>query len=1105
MSLPRVLVTACALLLLAGSGFAADDPAAWRAAGTEALAAGDAAAEAGDAAKAATAYGEAQGLFKKAKDKRAAVAGFLGRSAQLTAEGKAAEAAAQMNNAGTAWMGAGDPARAVATLRAGIAMAEKAGHATWAGRGRAMLTQAHFARGEFRRAVEVGTEAMAGLAAIPDARGAAAATISVAKAHFQLQEQGKAASILERGLAYAEEAKFGAAIDMAVSWLAWTYYHLGDFKKARTWYARELALRKAQKRAEPLDNAYVNLGGILWELGEVEALEAHASEGLAHAEGSKRPLLAAEMQMLLANLAVVEGQQRLGLKQFVEAEKILAAHGAVQRLPVVYRGMARAFRRMGRPEKALRYLEKSAAAAEGDTLAGERLRSYIDLAGAHGRLGRLTAAIEFAEKAVPMARKLKDRANEAAATSVLGAIHFELNDLERALELHRSALAMARALGDRRQEVTALGNVGVILTRLGEFEDAGVALRGAVELAGSRGDEEAGIIFAHSQVHLLQAAGKAKEARALADRTLERADAFGDPVMALRARMVVAQQAAGWASGEEQIELLREIADDAHSYRDVLTEVPCRAYLAEALLASGDARAALREAKAGARELEDLLGGLGDAQGTSARAQYAKLYHTGALAAVKVERPADAFRLLEQARAGMLVGALRAQDLIDWSALPEELVTAQAQARAKVSQAQRGVARAGRRRDRKARRAARTALEVALAEQRSVVDRLQRAAKQQAALAFPRVPPLREIQDALEPHQAFVLYGLGAAEAIAVVVTAEDERAVTLGAAQPIRDTAAAIDLGEPGAKADAELAALRKALVTPLALAKDVTEVIVSPDGQLCQTPLGLVFETQRLAMTPSATTYAYLAEDSKVERGAKVLAMGDPAYTSAGSAAVASVFTRAGSRSRGKRRSGGTKDVPGTRGRGSLMPLPATRPEVKTVGDVVLLGNQASEAGFRAAVGTQKRWRSVHFACHGLVNPDAADLCALALTPGGDDDGFLTAQELMQMRVPTDLAVLSACETGRGQVVSGEGLLGLARSFIHAGAPRIVCSLWKVDDEATKAFMVKFYELWNPKEGDGIPPAEALRKAQAHVRAQPKWKAPYYWGAWVLWGLPR
>ena len=110
--------------------------------------------------------------------------------------------------------------------------------------------------------------------------------------------------------------------------------------------------------------------------------------------------------------------------------------------------------------------------------------------------------------------------------------------------------------------------------------------------------------------------------------------------------------------------------------------------------------------------------------------------------------------------------------------------------------------------------------------------------------------------------------------------------------------------------------------------------------------------------------------------------------------------------------------------------------------------------------------------------------------------------------------LALLAAClasgpaygddEPVKGKIVKGEGIVGLTRAFMFAGSPRVICSLWKVDDEATQALMVKFYELWNPKEGQGLPAAQALRKAQLHIEAQEKWKHPYYWAAWVLWGLP-
>lgn len=174
---------------------------------------------------------------------------------------------------------------------------------------------------------------------------------------------------------------------------------------------------------------------------------------------------------------------------------------------------------------------------------------------------------------------------------------------------------------------------------------------------------------------------------------------------------------------------------------------------------------------------------------------------------------------------------------------------------------------------------------------------------------------------------------------------------------------------------------------------------------------------------------------------------------------------------------------------------------------------------------LGTSERWRSVHLACHGLIDARQPSFCCLALTPDAEDDGFLTCLEVFRMRVPSELVVLSACETARGKVYQTEGMLGLTRAFMLAGSPRVLCSLWKVDDEATRVLMTKFYELWNPSSGEGLAPAAALKRAQAFVRDVEKeeidaeasrkarrtitkktrpWAHPNYWAAWVLWGLP-
>ncbi len=147
--------------------------------------------------------------------------------------------------------------------------------------------------------------------------------------------------------------------------------------------------------------------------------------------------------------------------------------------------------------------------------------------------------------------------------------------------------------------------------------------------------------------------------------------------------------------------------------------------------------------------------------------------------------------------------------------------------------------------------------------------------------------------------------------------------------------------------------------------------------------------------------------------------------------------------------------------------------------------------------------QYRIVHFATHSLLNSENPELSGLVLSlideAGKPQDGFLRLHEIYNLKLQAELVVLSACQTGLGKEIKGEGLVGLTRGFMYAGAPRVVASLWRVDDAATAELMKRFYRgmLKN-----GTPAAAALRAAQLEIMKRPAWRSPYYWGAFVLQG---
>jgi CHAT domain-containing protein len=192
----------------------------------------------------------------------------------------------------------------------------------------------------------------------------------------------------------------------------------------------------------------------------------------------------------------------------------------------------------------------------------------------------------------------------------------------------------------------------------------------------------------------------------------------------------------------------------------------------------------------------------------------------------------------------------------------------------------------------------------------------------------------------------------------------------------------------------------------------------------------------------------------------------------------------------------------------RGELRRLLLTRDEADAILSVTPRTDGFGALDFRAnratATGDElSGYRIVHFATHGLLNSEHPELSGVVLSlvdeRGQHQDGFLRLHEIFNLRLPAELVVLSACQTALGKEVNGEGLVGLTRGFMYAGAARVVASLWQVDDAATAELMKRFYRRMLK---DGMRPAAALREAQIEMWKKKHWQSPFYWSGFTLQG---
>ncbi len=921
---------------------------------------------------------------------------------------------------------------------------------------------------------------------------------------------------------------------------------IGEPRAAAEAYTRALPLLRevGDRPAEAI--ALTNLGLAHWKLGENDAAQASldAALKLQKATGNRYGEAITLNNLCLRSHS--QGRLRSALACYQEVLDLLRELGELKYEALVLRNLGGAYNNLGEPELAFEQYRRALALLQSTGDRREEARVLNNIAVAYRQSGETQEALDHYHRALQIWRQLGDRDREAPILNNIGYTYFHLGEPRRALPFLQQALELWREAGDRRGESIARNVLGQVQAALGSEAEAQELYRQALELRRAVGDRRGEASTLSLLGRGLLASGDAAAALDFFDLALEILEDAGDRREAANALLFRGECTLRLGQPEAaRISLHRALAlwvaaGAPHGEARTLTA------LAQAERRLGNLDAARRRVEAALEKVESLRTGVSaaDLRATFLASQrQAYELNVDLLMELDAARPsadfaAQALAASERARARSLLDVVSQAGAAP-SADPELR-------RRRDALLLRLNAKATRRLTLLARDRAEEESELELyqvvAELDNVEAEIRRRSPRYEALTRPQPLDLAGIQSLLDGDTLLLEYALGAERSFLWAVTRDSlavhelpGRGVVETAARDVRRQLATFDprAGAAEREAASDLSGL---LLGPVAERLDGQRLVVVADGALHYIPFGVLpspraveslrpgarpepdgrtplIARHEVVHLPSASSLAVqrrsVAGRPPAPHWAAVLA--DPVFDArdprlAALAAQDVPLPRAPAPAASELRS--VKRGAEGSDRAGFDRLPATRREAAAIANLAAPGEVLQALDFdasRALVLGEKlrRYRIIHFATHGLIHDESPHLSGLVLSlvdaEGQAQEGFLRLRDIYNLELSAGLVVLSGCQTALGKDILGEGLVGVTRGFMVAGVPRVVASLWRVEDRATAELMARFYRSMAE---EGMAPAAALRAAQLSIANERSWRDPYYWGAFVLQG---
>ncbi|MEP7340695.1 MAG: CHAT domain-containing tetratricopeptide repeat protein [Acidobacteriota bacterium] len=817
---------------------------------------------------------------------------------------------------------------------------------------------------------------------------------------------------------------------------------------------------------------------------------------------------------LIALVRQDSGETQAALESYQQSLELSRAEGDREREHLALSALGTLYFALGDKRKAIDCYSQSLSFSQAQSNRTLETSLLVNLGVAYKSLGDHARALDFYQRALPSARAMGDQEMEAAVLTNLARLYDLTGDKQNSFVTNQQVLSLWRALGNLNGEVTTLKNLGTLAEAEERLPESLKYLNQALKLSQTLGDSMREAHIRGDLARVERAAGSFDNSRAQIEQALTILESTRGQL--LNSDLRASFTAANRRYYEFYVDLLMRQQQLRSSNEEAGRLIPNRFpdYAAEALRVSESARA---------RALSDLIAEaqLDIQQGVDAEMLSRERRLTLTLTAKKAEHtalvrkkaPAAEIALLEREILALGVACDQAKTEIkraspQYASLvyPEPIGLPEIQRQLLDCDT--------------------LLLEYALGEERSYLW----VASHDDLHSF-TLPGRAEIE-----AQARRYYELLTARCETVKFEKPGQKQVRI-------------------AQAESELSGVASALSQLLlGAAADLLEqkrLLIVGDGMLNYIPFGALPEpaperkgekerggeifarpiapslvvSHEIVNLPSASVLASMRRDVPSRRQATsgLAVIADPVFsqndarlllgnnTSTSQSASDRIAAFLPSNNAvteslaGMLRTGSERDAQG------MSRLLASRQEAEGIARLAPGGRRLVALDFNASrdlvtSGALSQYRYLHFATHGLLNSQTPELSGLVFSlvdeKGRLQKGVLRLNDIYNLRLAADLVVLSACRTGLGKEVRGEGAIGLPRGFMYAGVRRVISSLWAVDDAATAELMTHFYREMLAGQKT---PAAALRAAQLALLKEKKWQEPYFWAGFVLQGEPK